>query len=60
MHGKILQVPKLLVGLVLIFIAGLSRARYNLDGRDNEIATTKVTVAKGILCMFFTINKRIP
>ena len=60
MHGKILAVPKLLEGLVLIFIAGLSRARSNLVGRDNEIATTKVTVPTGILCMFFTIKKKIP
>ena len=54
MLGKTLQVPKLLVCLILIYIAGFSRAKYNFVGRDNGITTMKVTVGKGILCIFRT------
>ena len=54
MHGKTLQVSKLLAGLILIYIAGFSRAKHNFVGRDNGITNMKVTVGKGILCIFRT------
>ena len=57
MHGKTLQVSKLLAGLILIYIAGFSRARYNFVGRDDGITNMKVTVGKGILCIFRKIKK---
>ena len=54
MHGKTLQVSKLLAGLILIYIAGFCRAKHNFVGRDNGITNMKVTVGKGILCIFRT------
>ena len=48
MQGKILQVPILLAGLALIYIPGFSSAKYNLVGRDDEIATMEVTIDKGM------------
>ena len=48
MQDKIQQVPILLAGLALIYIARYSNAKYNLVGRDGEGATMKVTVFKGI------------
>ena len=48
MQGKTQQVPILLAGLALFYIAGFSRAKYNLVGRDDEIATMEVTVDKGM------------
>ena len=57
MHGKNLQVPKLLIGLILIYIMGYSRAKYNFVGSANGITTMKFTVGKGILCIFRKIKK---
>ena len=57
MHGKTLQVSKLLAGLILIYIAGFSRARYNFVGRDDGITNMKVTVGKGISCIFRKTKK---
>ena len=54
MHGKTLQVSKLLAGLILIYIAGFCRAKHNFVGRDNGITNMTVTVGKGILCIFRT------
>ena len=48
MQGKTLQVPILLTGLALFFHAGFSSAKYNVVGRDDEIAAMKVAVDKGI------------
>ena len=48
MQGKTHQVPILLAGLALFYIAGFSSAKYNLVGRDDEIATMEVTVDKGM------------
>ena len=48
MQGKTQQVPILLAGLAFIYIAGFSSAKYNLFGRDDEIATMEVTVDKGM------------
>ena len=57
MHGKTLQVSKLLAGLILIYIAGFSRAKYDFVDRDNGITTMKVTAGKGILWIFRKIKK---
>ena len=57
MHGKTLQVSKLLAGLILIYIAGFSRAKYNFVGRDNGITTMKVTSGKGILWLLRKTKK---
>ena len=57
MHGKTLQVPKLLAGLILIYVAGFSRAKYDFVGRDNGITTMKATASKGTLCIFRKIKK---
>ena len=48
MQGKTHQVPILLAGLALFYIAGFSSAKYNLVGRDDEIATMEVTIDKGM------------
>ena len=48
MQGKTHQVPILLAGLAMIYIAGFSSSKYNLVGRDDEIATMEVTVDKGM------------
>ena len=48
MQGKTHQVPILLAGLALIYIPGFSSAKYNLVGRDDEIATMEVTIDKGM------------
>ena len=48
MKAKNHQVPIFLAGLALIYIAGFSSAKYNLVGRDDEIATMEVTVDKGM------------
>ena len=49
MKGNIHQVPVLIAGLALIYVAKYSNAKYNLVGGDNEITAMKVTVEKGIL-----------
>ena len=54
---KTLQVPILLAGLALLFLAGFSSAKYNLVGRDDEIAAMKVAVDKGISCISSPIKK---
>ena len=48
MKDKIQQVPILLAGLALTYIARYSSAKNNLIGRDGEGATMKVAVFKGI------------
>ena len=48
MQGKTLLVPILLAGLALPFLVGISSAKYNLVGRDDEIAAMRVVVDKGI------------
>ena len=48
MQGKTHQVPILLAGLALIYIARFSSAKYNLVGRYDEIATMEDTVDKGM------------
>ena len=48
MQGIIHQVPVLLAGLALIYVAKYSSAKYNLVGGDDEITAMKVTIAKGI------------
>ena len=55
MQGKNLLVPILLAGLALPFLAGISSAKYNLVGRDDEIAAMRVVVDKGISCIFVPI-----
>ena len=60
MKGKTHQVPILLAGLALLFHGGFSSAKYNLAGRDDEIAAMKVAVDKGISCIFSPIKKQIP
>ena len=52
---KTLQVPILLAGLALLFLAGFSSAKYNLVGRDDEIAAMRVVVDKCISCIFVPI-----
>ena len=53
---KIQQVMILLTGLAFIYVPRYSRAKYNLNGRDNEIDAMKVTVEKGISCKFRPIG----
>ena len=60
MLGKTLRVPILLAGLALLFLAGFSSAKYNLVGRDDEIAAMKVVAEKGISCIFSPIEKQTP
>ena len=60
MLGKTLRLPILLTGLALLFHAGFSRAKYNLVGRDDEIAAMKVVVDKGASCISSPIKKQIP
>ena len=60
MQGKTLLVPILLAGLALPFLAGISSAKYNLVGRDDEIAAMRVVVDKGIPCIFGPIEKQTP
>ena len=48
MQGKIQQVPILLAAQALIYITSNSSAKYNFVGRDDEIATTKATIEKGM------------
>ena len=60
MLGKTLRLPILLTGLALLFHAGSSGAKYNLVGRDDEIAAMKVVVDKGISCISSPIKKQIP
>ena len=59
MPGKIQQVLILLTGIALIYVPRYSRAKYNLNGRDNEIDAMKVPVAKGILFVFRPTRKQI-
>ena len=59
MPGKIQQVIILLTGLALIYVPRFSRAKYNLNGRDNEIDAMKVTAEKGISCTFRPIGYQI-
>ena len=59
MLGKTLQVPILLAGLALFFHAGFSSVKYNLVGRDDEIAAMKVAVDKGISCISSPTKKQI-
>ena len=56
MQGKTHQVPILLAGLALFYIAGFSSAKYNLVGRDDEIATMEVTVDKGKIPLILKLN----
>ena len=56
MQGKTHQVPILLAGLALLYIAGFSSAKYNLVGRDDEIATMAVTVDKGKIPLILKLN----
>ena len=60
MLGKTLQVTILLTGLALLFHVGFSSAKYNLVGRDDEIAAMRVVVDKGMSCIFVSIEKQIP
>ena len=59
MQGNTLLVPILLVGLALPFLAVISSAKYNLVGRDDEIASMRVVVDKGISFIFVPIEKQI-
>ena len=56
---KPLQVPILLAGLALLFLAGFSSAKYNLVGPDDEIAAMKVVIDKGISCISSPTKKQI-
>ena len=56
---KTLQVPILLAGLALLFLAGFSSAKYNPVGRDDEITAMKVSVGKGKSCISSIIEKQI-
>ena len=56
---KTLQVPILLAGLALLFLAGFSSAKYNLVGRDDKITAMKVAVDKGTSCISI-IENQIP
>ena len=55
MQVSTLLVPILLAGLALPFLVGISSAKYNLVGRDVEIAAMRVVVDKGISCIFVPI-----
>ena len=56
MPGKIQQVLILLTGLALIHVPTYSRAKYNLNARDNEIDAMKEIAEKGISCIYRTIR----
>ena len=56
MPGKIKQVIILLTCLALINVPRYARAKYILNGRDNEIDAMKVTVEKGSSCKFRPIG----
>ena len=58
MQGKTLQLPILLPGLVLLFLSGFSRAKYNPVGGDDEISAMKVAVDKSKPCIFGPIEKQ--
>ena len=60
MQVSTLLVPILLAGLALPFLVGISSAKYNLVGRDDEIPAMKVAVDKGIACISSPIKKQIP
>ena len=60
MQGNTLLVPILLAGLALPLLGGISSAKYNLVGRDDEIAAMKVAIDKGISCISSPIKKQIP
>ena len=57
MQGKTLQLPILLPGLALLFLARISSAKYNPVGGDDEISAMKVAVDKGKPCIFGPIEK---
>ena len=59
MQGKTLQVTMLLASLALVFVAEYSSAKYNLVGRDDEIADMKFALDKGISCIFRPIEKQV-